>query len=404
MHCDQITLKSGQKRWVCVADGPADPVTGKRKQIPRRGKTKREAMNRVREAIRLLEEDGIDQRIGRSMTFDELAERWISAYALTGVKRNTVRVREKEIKMLNKHIAKVPIENITHTVYQNTINKLSLDYVRTTVQGANISGGMIFRYAIRHKLIKDDPTIGVIVPKKRKTVEDIKGEVIEELYLEHEELEEFLATTQKYGLYLDYERFYLLTFTGMRSGELCALQKPDLDFKENQISIIKTLYSERNNMRDFDLTPPKTDGSVRIIDVEKSIMDMLWRLVRKNDKHKIQYKHMYEDFNDMDFVFCRDNGYPFTPKNITDRMARLISMTSIKKNATPHMLRHTHVSMLTEAGVDIATIMDRVGHEDIKTTMKIYTHVTNKMKKDASAKITNLYGNILESINLKLPQ
>ncbi|WP_256438758.1 hypothetical protein [Sporosarcina sp. Te-1] len=42
--------------------------------------------------------------------------------------------------------------------------------------------------------------------------------------------------------------------------------------------------------------------------------------------------------------------------------------------------------------------MARVGHEDIETTMKIYTHVTNKMKKDASDKITNLYGDILQSI------
>ncbi|WP_244527759.1 tyrosine-type recombinase/integrase [Virgibacillus chiguensis] len=52
--------------------------------------------------------------------------------------------------------------------------------------------------------------------------------------------------------------------------------------------------------------------------------------------------------------------------------------------------------MLAEAGVDIITIMKRVGHEDIDTTMQIYTHVTDKMKKDATEKISNLYGNILE--------
>jgi site-specific recombinase XerD len=111
---------------------------------------------------------------------------------------------------------------------------------------------------------------------------------------------------------------------------------------------------------------------------------------------------MYEDFHDMNFVFSRDSGYPFAPKNITDRMERLVGKTSIKKNATPHIFRHTHISMLTEAGVDIATIMARVGHEDIETTMKVYTHVTNKMKKDASDKLNNLYGNILQNINFKL--
>ncbi|WP_442788818.1 tyrosine-type recombinase/integrase [Halobacillus sp. HZG1] len=64
------------------------------------------------------------------------------------------------------------------------------------------------------------------------------------------------------------------------------------------------------------------------------------------------------------------------------------------------MFRHTHVSMLAEAKVDLATIMKRVGHEDTTTTMKIYTHVTNKMKKDAPVQISNLYGNILGKITL----
>jgi integrase len=258
---------------------------------------------------------------------------------------------------------------------------------------------MIFRYAVRDKLIKDDPTVGANVPKKRKTVAEIKESPIEESYLERNELEEFLLAVRVHGLHLDLERFYTLAFTGMRSGELCALQKEDLDFENNIIHINKTLYSESNNMRDYELTPPKTDGSIREISIEQPIMDMLKRLVRQNDKYKLQYRHLHEDYHDMNFVFCRDTGYPFAPKNIGLRMERLVGKTTIKKNATPHIFRHTHISMLTEAEVDIATIMARVGHEDIETTMRVYTHVTNKMKKDASVKINNLYGNILQSIN-----
>lgn len=60
--------------------------------------------------------------------------------------------------------------------------------------------------------------------------------------------------------------------------------------------------------------------------------------------------------------------------------------------------------MMTEAGIDLATIMEKVGHDDPQTTLKIYTHVTKKMKKDASDKISNLYGNTLKKINLKLSQ
>ncbi len=82
-------------------------------------------------------------------------------------------------------------------------------------------------------------------------------------------------------------------------------------------------------------------------------------------------------------------------------MERLLEKTSIKKYATPHIFRHTHISMYAEAGIDIKTIMKRVGHDDMKTTLKIYTHVTDKMKEDASQKVHQTFGNILKIGNSK---
>ncbi len=82
------------------------------------------------------------------------------------------------------------------------------------------------------------------------------------------------------------------------------------------------------------------------------------------------------------------------------RMDRFIQSTNIKKRATPHIFRHTYISMMAEAKVDLPTIMQQVGHKDVETTMKVYTHITKKMKKDAPTKVTNLYGNILEKIIL----
>lgn len=60
------------KKWLAVGDGPRDPVTGKRKQIARRGKTKKEAEKRVLDAIAALAEDGIDESIVKKMTFEKL--------------------------------------------------------------------------------------------------------------------------------------------------------------------------------------------------------------------------------------------------------------------------------------------------------------------------------------------
>ncbi|MEB5454217.1 tyrosine-type recombinase/integrase [Virgibacillus pantothenticus] len=257
---------------------------------------------------------------------------------------------------------------------------------------------MIFRQAIKDKLIKDNPQNGVVVPKKRKTVEEIEKDPIETKYLEREELDDFLKAVREHGLDLDLERFYLLVFSGMRSGELLALKWTDINFKSNEIRITKTLYNENNNMKKYQLTPPKTEGSIRTINVEKEIINLLKSHYRRQSKIKMKYRHELDDYHDGNFVFSRPNGYPFIQKNIITRMNRLLEYTNITKKATPHIFRHTHISMMTEAGIDLATIMEKVGHEDMKATMKIYTHVTNKMKKDASAKVRTLYEDALSNL------
>ncbi|MEN7389913.1 tyrosine-type recombinase/integrase [Bacillus licheniformis] len=385
------------KKWLAMADGPKHPVTGKRRQISRRGKTKKEAEKRVLEAIAKLKEYGIDETIVRKMTFGKLAAEWLRDYALTsGNKNNTIRIRQKEINILNKFMAQKIITEITTREYQKILNDLTEQgYARNTISGVHTTAGMIFRYAVKVKLLKESPVSGTSVPKKRLTIEDIENNKIDEKYLEKEELEEFLLTVKEFGLDMDLERFYLLAFSGMRSGELCALKWSDLNFETNEIRITKTIYSETNNMKDYELTPPKTPGSIRTIQIEDQIMEMLKDFQTKQKKIRLRSRIPAEDYHNENFVFSRENGYPFLQYNIIARMKRLLEKTSIKKRATPHIFRHTHISMLTEAGVDLPTIMKKVGHDDMKTTMKIYTHVTEKMKKDASQKVQETFGNIL---------
>lgn len=56
---------------------------------------------------------------------------------------------------------------------------------------------------------------------------------------------------------------------------------------------------------------------------------------------------------------------------------------------TTHGLRHTHCSLLFEAGATLKEVQDRLGHSDIKTTMNIYTHVTKKAQEQAIQKFSN---------------
>ncbi|SEA52591.1 Site-specific recombinase XerD [Thalassobacillus cyri] len=405
MHCEKITLKSGQVRWECVSDGPRDPVTGKRKQITRRAIKQKDAKKKVLQAIHELERYGHDYQKSGQMTFDELAHTWYEMYKVTGKKDSTLLRCRKDINILNKHIAKKPIANITHFLYQNVINTIFNDYARNTVKGIHSTGNRIFKFAKKNNWITENPALDIDIPKRQKSIFEIKKDAVEEKYLDREELEQFLAAAVKYGKLYDKERFYTLAFSGMRPGELCALKKEDLNFETNTIDITKTIYNESNNMREYVLTPPKTEGSVREVIMEKKVMDMLRKVVNDNDKRKLKlrntevpYYNTIVPYHDENFVFARPNGFPFNTIQLNKRMNRLLKYTDIQKKATPHIFRHTHVSMLAEAKVELATIMKRVGHDDAGTTVQIYTHVTNKMKKEAPVKISELYGNLLEKM------
>jgi integrase len=259
----------------------------------------------------------------------------------------------------------------------------------------HVTAGMIFKYAIKEKMRLDNPCTGAVIPAKKLTVEELETNPIEEKYLERKELFEFLHAVKQHGMEYDLEWFYLLAFSGMRSGEILVLKWDDLNFKTNEVRIIKTLYNPTNNMYKYELDTPKTKGSIRTIDIDDDVMKLLKTHKVKQAAKNLANKNK-KDIHRGNFVFCRDNGYPFTQKNIQIRMERLLKKTTIKKHATPHIFRHTHISMLAEAGVDITTIMNRVGHDDMKTTMEVYTHVTEKMKKNASEKIKNTFGDILK--------
>ncbi len=188
----------------------------------------------------------------------------------------------------------------------------------------------------------------------------------------------------------------------MRVGEICALKWTDINFEANTIRITKTLDMPDHNMRKYKLTPPKTKKSIREFGVDEEIISMLKRHKTKQEAKKLKERSKYQDYNDENFVFCRDNGYPYSSRFNYDRMKSLLKKSTIKKNAGPHIFRHTHVTMLTEAEVDLKTIMDRVGQQDSKTTLGVYTHVTDKMKKDAGENIKIKYGELLKLVKPKV--
>ena len=141
--------------------------------------------------------------------------------------------------------------------------------------------------------------------------------------------------------------------TGLRIGEVLALTPDDVDFKNKTISVSKTKLSNGK------LSSPKTLSSIRTIEISDFIAKLL-----------------------LDYISSNKFIFKITYLTIANHLKTL--------NIHTHIFRHTHVALLIEQNVPIKVISQRLGHSDIKTTLSIYTHVTENMKVNLRNNLNNL--------------
>lgn len=385
--------KRGDK-WAYRAYAGKDPITKKDKQASKSGfRTKKDAQ--LAAAIFERQFHNGEFLEPSNVTFKEMSEQFLEHYLSQGAKISSHRARKKALAHIIDRIGTTPIQKITVKMYQDSIDALAKKYSYNYMASIHSSANMVFKYACDMKVIKESPIKGAKLPKQKKTVEELKEDNISEKFLEKKELEEFLLVAKNEGIEGDLLAFTLLSYTGMRVGEMLALKWSDIDFKNHTLRIYKTYYNESNNKKKYEILTPKTEGSIRTIEFNP-VLDGLFEEHREfQEKNKQDYEMLYHDD---EFIFTTKDGYPQTIKQISLRLKRLLEKTSIKKNITPHSFRHTHTSLLIEANVHIKEIQERLGHSDINTTMGIYAHMTKNMKKKASTKFGKLMNSLSEKI------
>lgn len=164
--------------------------------------------------------------------------------------------------------------------------------------------------------------------------------------------------------------FFLMYWTGIRLGELLALNVGDLDMENKTLHINKSL----NRVRGEDIiSPPKTECSIRTIHLPQFVIDEMQ-----------EYCSKLYGRNKKDRLFTVTKSY--LEKTIK-RGADLANLKPIRV----HDLRHSHASLLIQKGVNVVTISKRLGHESIQTTLKTYAHVFDDAAKEAADMLDGLY-------------
>lgn len=165
----------------------------------------------------------------------------------------------------------------------------------------------------------------------------------------------------------------LTLYTGMRIGELCALQWKDIN--HGVIKISKTMYrlKDENGQSRVVIESPKTDTSNRIIPIPLFLVNIV-ELYRAND-----------------------NTYLLSNEKLQYAEPRLMQMKFKKmtiecglENVTFHTLRHTFATRCIECGFDIKTLSEILGHSNVSTTLNKYVHSSLELKQENMNKLMQI--------------
>ena len=367
----QYTKKDGSTAYMFVAYLGVDPITGKQRRTTRRGfKSKREA--KIAEAKLQNEWQTSQSLSSKKMHFKDVYTLWNEQY------KNTVRESSLVVttNLFTRHILPVfgnrYVSDITIVMCQRQLN----DWHDKYAEYRKLKGytKQVLDYAVSLGLINQNPMTYVKTPRSKQ--HDKKEEL---LYYTKEELKQFFELVQDDVMYTAV--FRLLAFTGIRKGELLALQWKDIDALNQTITISKTVAQGQSSTV---IQPPKTKNSHRTISIDQGTLDALARWKELQYNQLMSVNTTINDDTQLVFSNPHTNKH-LSHMTIPHRYWSICEQNNFKRIKL-HGFRHTHCTLLFESGASIQEVQQRLGHSDIKTTMNIYAHVTQNQRDQMAQK------------------
>ena len=309
-------------------------------------------------------------KLKADMPFGEWLDHWYETYCKPNARPATQRTYEGYIRLyLHPRLGSIPLNRVTTSDIQQMCTWMMTE---ARVDQKNGEGGLsdsqvincyslcdrVLEKAMAEKLIVRNPAKGCKLPPNRPN---------EMKVLSREDMQKVLIQAKEENYY---ELFLLEFATGLRLGELMALQWDDVDLVTGELRINKQVNLVGSKLV---ISEPKTKAAVRTLILPPSV-----RKVLAEYKTRVNSRWL--------FPSPKKDDLPIIPSAVSRRLHTLLEHAGCEQ-VRFHDLRHTFATNALAHGMDIKTLSTILGHVSSATTLNTYSHVTDEMRQRAAVKI-----------------
>lgn len=348
---------------------------GKRKFKSFSGKTEAEVKRKIREYNK---SEHVDPN---KTSLETYAYNWLTTYKKNTIKDTSYDRLEMTVRnYIVPHLGYIRLQELTADDIQKMLQTLKdSGYSYSTIKKAyNCMGELMRHAAIRGDIVRDPMLLVNMLSQDGFEKKEIRFFNKKECALITEEAMREYSTGRRVYVYGDV--FILALNTGLRLGELLALEKSDWDQDAKTLTVKRNLQFVRNRDDDGNvaqgrravINSTKTYSGNRVVPLNIRATEALERLCAEHPNSK--------------YIICSTKGTMVPHERIDRTFDFMLSNLGIEK-AGIHSLRHTFASMLFANGKDIKTISQLLGHATIQITMNTYIHLFEKVDHDAVASL-----------------
>ena len=292
--------------------------------------------------------------------FKPYALKWFDTYKRTTLKPTTLQGYTSNMtKHLFPAFGNMRLDEITTDSVQQFLNNCA-HLAQNTVHTMFVLFSEIMDSAFEDHYIQFNPAKSrrLSIPSKKKKTRNA---------LSPDQLKKIISQIPE-KLTDDTERrtMALMVFTGMRRGEVLGLRWEDIDFEKKLITVSRAVSYTTNQPI---VSEPKTQSGKRTIPLNDQLVEFL------------------KPLQDSGYVV---GGEAPPTQMVYRRIERHIFQKVDTFGATPHVFRHSYISAMAEAGIDLKTLQYISGHSNVTTTMGIYAHTRLGLVQEAGDKVGEL--------------